>query len=103
MHYLMCFCSEEWDECAKRETLEETGLAIKNVTFITVVNSIILEENYHYVTIFMKGELETESGITEPVNTEPHKCEGIYCFLVNLIVYKSIISNLFIFVIQCHN
>ena len=67
--------SEEWSECAARETLEETGLKIKNVSFGTVVNAVVPEEDYHYITIFMKGEIDN-SQAKEPKNLEPDKCEG---------------------------
>ncbi|CAH3022578.1 unnamed protein product [Porites evermanni] len=67
--------SEEWHECAIRETLEETGLKIKNVSFATAVNAIVVEQDYHYITIFMKGEIDM-SHAREPENLEPDKCEG---------------------------
>ncbi|XDV36254.1 hypothetical protein PO909_006071 [Leuciscus waleckii] len=53
---------ETWEQCAQREVME-------------VVNSIRLEENYHYITIFMQGELD-RSFSAEPVNLEPEKNEG---------------------------
>ena len=67
--------SEDWSECAVRETLEETGLKIKNVSFATIVNAVVHEEDYHYITIFMKGEID-DSHAKEPENMEPDKCEG---------------------------
>lgn len=67
--------SEEWHECAIRETLEETGLKIKNVSFATAINAVVVEENYHYITIFMKGEIDM-SHAQEPENLEPHKCKS---------------------------
>ncbi|XP_068752572.1 nucleotide triphosphate diphosphatase NUDT15-like [Montipora capricornis] len=66
---------EGWSECAIRETLEETGLKIKNVSFATVVNAMVIEEDYHYITIFMKGEIDINY-LREPQNLEPEKCEG---------------------------
>lgn len=66
---------ETWEDAACRETLEETGLHITNVKYCHAVNSIVPEIDYHYVTIFMKGEIGT-CGPSEPENKEPDKCEG---------------------------
>ncbi|XP_071498799.1 nucleotide triphosphate diphosphatase NUDT15-like [Diadema antillarum] len=66
---------EEWAECAERETEEETGLRLANVVFSTVVNAICKEKDYHYITIFMKAEVDRDFK-KEPENTEPDKCEG---------------------------
>ncbi|WP_372644169.1 NUDIX hydrolase [Ancylomarina sp.] len=62
---------ESWEDCAMRETLEETGLSIKNVRFGTVTNDIFREEQKHYVTIIMLSDYD--SG--ELQLTEPDKCE----------------------------
>lgn len=67
---------EEWLDCAKRETEEETGLRLKNVVFSTVVNAVCIEKDYHYVTIFMRGEVDADFK-KDPENMEPHKCEGL--------------------------
>ncbi|GIX88008.1 nucleotide triphosphate diphosphatase NUDT15 [Caerostris extrusa] len=66
---------ESWENAAYREVAEETGLTIKNIKYVYAVNSVVKDHNYHYVTIFMKGEID-ESAIAEPVNLEPHKNEG---------------------------
>ena len=62
---------ESWEDCAIRETMEETGIKIKNIRFGTATNDFFEKENKHYVTIFMvsdydEGELKI---------MEPDKCE----------------------------
>lgn len=62
---------ESWEECAKRETKEETGMVIERVKFVGVTNSLFPEDRKHYVTIFMAGVCTTG----EPKLCEPDQCE----------------------------
>ncbi len=44
------------EACAVRETLEETGVTITNVTFRTITNDFFEEEGKHYITIWMEAD-----------------------------------------------
>ncbi|KAL8672705.1 MAG: hypothetical protein Q9168_002830 [Polycauliona sp. 1 TL-2023] len=41
------------ERCAAREVLEETGLKIKDMRFLTTTNDFMPDEGRHYVTLFM--------------------------------------------------
>lgn len=60
---------ETWEQGAKREVLEETGMKIKNVRFLAATEDIFPEHDKHYTTIWV--EADWESG--EPHITEPDK------------------------------
>lgn len=62
---------ETLENCAIRETLEETGIKIKNIQFATATNDIFEKDNKHYITIFMTADYE--SGNIEIM--EPDKCD----------------------------
>jgi len=62
---------ETWQECAKRETLEETNLGIDNVSLLGVLNVIRPEINYHFVIFFVKGHVLPDQTLE---NKEPEKC-----------------------------
>ena len=62
---------ESFEECAKREVMEETGCTIKNVEKVCFTNDIFPLDNKHYVSCFVKAEIE--SG--EVQNMEPEKLE----------------------------
>ena len=62
---------ESFEDCARREVLEETGLEVVNLKFGAITNDVFKKEEKHYVTIFMVcdyhgGEEECK---------EPDKCE----------------------------
>lgn len=64
--------NETWEECAKREVAEESGLEIKGVRFGAATNDIFRQENKHYITIFMLADYVTG----EPQVKEPNRCAG---------------------------
>ncbi|KAF2722234.1 hypothetical protein K431DRAFT_284184 [Polychaeton citri CBS 116435] len=70
---------ESFEECAAREILEETGLVIDKVKFLTATNSVFHDTRKHYVTIFMTAVARSSDGgssTIEPELIEPDKCEG---------------------------
>ena len=68
---------ESFEDTARREVLEETGVTIKNVEFVAVTNDVFWEENKHYVTIWVKSDLENgEPKIMETEkSTELIRCD----------------------------
>lgn len=62
---------ESWEECAIRETLEETGLVVKNMQFVGVTNNLFPKDHKHYITLFMAGACVKG----EPELREPDQCE----------------------------
>jgi 8-oxo-dGTP diphosphatase len=58
---------ETLEDCAKRETEEETGLKVNGVRFLTITNDFFKQENKHYITIFMSADyIDGEAEIKEP-------------------------------------
>jgi 8-oxo-dGTP diphosphatase len=54
------------EDCAVRETMEETSVEIGNVRFLGITNDLFEEDGLHYITIWMAGEyLSGEPRINE--------------------------------------
>lgn len=79
---------ESFEECAIREILEETGLAVTGPEFVGVTNDVFAEEQKHYISIFMKVKISDDQFAK---NCEPHKTEEWCWFDVN-----ELPSNLFL-------
>ena len=50
---------ESLEECAIRETLEETGIVISDVQFVAITNDVFTSEQKHYVTVWVEGTHES--------------------------------------------
>jgi 8-oxo-dGTP diphosphatase len=63
---------ESWAECAAREVLEETGIAVSPGAFetLSVSNDVMRAEGRHYVTIVMAARLPAGA---KARNLEPDK------------------------------
>ncbi|WP_373944795.1 NUDIX hydrolase [Vibrio chagasii] len=62
---------ESIEECAQRETLEETGLEVGAFKKLGFTNDIFENEGKHYVTLYVVAT--SSSG--EPRVMEPHQCK----------------------------
>ncbi|MBU0614309.1 NUDIX domain-containing protein [Patescibacteria group bacterium] len=63
---------ESFEQCATREVMEEAGIEIKNPRFVHVTNDPRINNDMHYVTVFMLAEYAGG----EIINCEPDKCMG---------------------------
>lgn len=61
---------ETFEECARRETLEETNLVVSGLSCVAVTNDVFADEGKHYVTLFIQAD--QFSG--ELTLNEPEKC-----------------------------
>ena len=58
---------ESFEQTAKHEVMEETGMVIGNVRFGAVTNDLFETDKKHYVTIWVLSDwAENEPSITEP-------------------------------------
>ncbi|KAL5339817.1 NUDIX hydrolase domain-like protein [Aspergillus crustosus] len=65
--------NESFETCAFRETLEETGLEIDDIQYLTATNDPMPADGKHYVTIFLGARVKPGQG--EPQILEPNKCK----------------------------
>jgi 8-oxo-dGTP diphosphatase len=63
---------ESIEQCARRETLEETGLRLHSISHAAFTNDIMRSEGKHYVTLFVRAVAEPG----EAQVLEPQKCLG---------------------------
>ena len=61
---------ESFEECAIREIKEEIGINVASLEFIGVTNDLFLEDDKHYISIFMKTHYPEAQQI---INLEPDK------------------------------
>lgn len=71
---------ESFEECAIREVLEEVGIKIENPKFLAVTNDLFIEDQKHYVSIFMTAFCPLDQAVQ---NLEPHKVQHWQWFDMN--------------------
>jgi 8-oxo-dGTP diphosphatase len=49
---------ESPEQCAARETLEETGVSVSNVEFVAITNDVLADIGKHYLTVWMRGDAD---------------------------------------------
>ncbi len=64
---------ESFEDTARRESLEETGLKITNIRFGAVTNDYFKEENKHYITVWMLSDWMSGAEYI----AEPNKCSAL--------------------------
>ena len=62
---------ETFEQCAIRETKEESGIVLSSVQFWTVENIIFDAEGKHFVTVFMVADMPADQSARV---MEPNKC-----------------------------
>lgn len=91
---------ESLEDCGKREVLEETGIKLLSVHKYAFTNDIFIEEDKHYISIFMiSNEFIGELQLLEPNKCEEWKwfdCnalpQNLFKPLVNLVAEKNILN-----------
>lgn len=70
---------ESFEECAIRETMEETGVKIVDPKFIAAINNIFENESHHSITIFMTASYKSN----DPKVVEPDKFTRVDWYDIN--------------------
>ncbi len=70
---------ETFEDTAKREVEEETGITINNIRFAAVTNDYFKDEVKHYVTVWVLSDWA--AGKVQ--NKEPEKCTGYGWYAFN--------------------
>lgn len=58
---------ETFEECVRRETREEAGIEIGDISFAHAINDFLSDKSKHYVTLYFKANY---------VSGEPHPADG---------------------------
>ncbi|KAK7897754.1 hypothetical protein LTR67_004384 [Exophiala xenobiotica] len=63
---------EEFEDCAAREILEETGLVVEKVAFLTATNDVLHQRDSgkHYVTIWMSARVAPDADVVALAQNE---------------------------------
>ena len=64
---------ESVEQCAARETLEETGLVVTDIHFIALTNDFFPEYNRHYLSVWMRAT----AAEGEPFLAAPYESDAI--------------------------
>ncbi|KAF9889998.1 hypothetical protein FE257_006678 [Aspergillus nanangensis] len=66
---------ESFETCAARGVLQETGLDVRDLRILTVMNSVMPAEGRHYAVVFLAGYIsEGEERASKPRILEPEMC-----------------------------
>jgi 8-oxo-dGTP diphosphatase len=71
---------ETFEEAARREVAEETGLSITNIRFAAITNDLFPVERKHYVTVWMLSDYYAgQAAILEPTKYVDHGWYNFGC------------------------
>jgi ADP-ribose pyrophosphatase YjhB (NUDIX family) len=62
---------ESFEACAVREVLEETGLSIHDVRFLTATNDVMEAEGKHYITVYVGAMVKEDNAQPQVSGNHP--------------------------------